>query len=762
MASDRISDVWGERTPYAGEWPVRVDGVARAEPERWVQSACVLCSNGCALDIGVKDGAIVGVRGRAVDRVNRGRLGPKGLYGWQANGAVDRLTTPLLRRGRRLQRASWNDAMGLVVARSRELLEKHTGAAIAFYSSGQLFLEEYYTLALIGKAGLGTPHMDANTRLCTATASAALRESFGSDGQPASFGDIDHADALFLVGHNMASQQTVLWMRILDRLAGTNPPRLVVVDPRTTPTAKKAAVHLAPRLGTNVALLNGILHVVIANEWIDRDFIERHSVGFENLERTVRAWTPDRAAKIADVPRARLEEAAEIVGTTPRLVSTVLQGVYQSPQATAAACQVNNLHIIRGMLGRPGCGVFQMNGQPTAQNTRETGADGEFPTLLNWENEEHMNRLAAIWNVEPERIPHWSEPTHIMQILRFCELGSIKMLWIVATNPAVSLPDLPYVRRVLEKHDLFVVVQDAFPTETTELADVVLPAAMWGEKTGTFTNADRTVHLSYKAIEPPGEARSDFDIFLDYAHRMDFRDKDGAPLVPWSDPESAFDAWRTCTRGAISDYSALSYQKLTGGSGIQWPCTQEHPDGTERLYGDGIFNTAADRCESYGHDLVTGALITAAKYRINDPAGRAIIKEAEYEPPPEAPDDDYPLWFTSGRVVYHFHTRTKTGRAPQLDKAAPEPFVEIHPADAARAGIGEGDSVEIRSRRGRIVVPARLVEEIREGTVFVPFHYGADRDGDPTAANELTMIAFDPVSKQPYVKSAAVRIARAG
>jgi anaerobic selenocysteine-containing dehydrogenase len=761
MNVDRIASPWGDRTPYDGVWPERVDSFTVETPERWVQSACVLCSTGCGIDIGVKDGRMVGVRGRAADRVNRGRLGPKGLYGWQANGAADRLAVPQVRRAGRLEDASWDDAMGRVVETSRRLIERRTGGAIAFYSSGQLFLEEYYTLALIGKAGIGTPHMDANTRLCTATASAALRESFGSDGQPASFSDLDVADALFLVGHNAASQQTVLWMRILDRLEGSAPPRLVVVDPRRTATAKRATVHLAPRLGTNVALLNGLLHVLIENGWYDADYVEAHAVGFENLVRCVESWTPKRAAAVADVPQARLEEAAEIVGTSRRLVSTVLQGVYQSHQATAAACQVNNIHIVRGMLGKPGCGVFQMNGQPTAQNTREAGADGEFPALLNWENEAHMERLAAIWNVEPDRIPHWAEPTHIMQILRLCELGSIGMLWIIATNPAVSLPDLPYVRKVLGNDDLFVVVQDAFPTETLEFADVVLPAAIWGEKTGSYTNADRTVHVSYQAVDPPGAALADLDIFIEYARRMDFRDKDGGPLVPWTDARGAFEAWRGCSRGRISDYSGLTYEKL-GGSGIQWPCNDEHPNGLERLYGDGTFNTAADWCESYGHDLVTGAVITSAKYRIDDPAGRAIIKQAEYEPPEEAPDDAYPFALTTGRVIYHFHTRTKTGRAPELDAAAPEPYVEIHPADAERAGIAGGDRVEIVSRRGRIIVPARVAEDIREGTLFVPFHYGDVHGEDPTAANELTRTAFDPVSKQPYVKHAAVRIAKAG
>lgn len=757
---DSILDIWGDRTPFTSDWPVRVDERLTEQPDRWVQSACVLCSMGCGMDIGVKDGRMVGVRGRAADRVNRGRLGPKGLHGWEANGAADRLTRPLMRRRGKLEAADWDEAMDAIVRRSNELVNTVGSSAIAFYTSGQLFLEEYYTLALVGKAGLGTPHMDGNTRLCTATASAALRESFGADGQPGTLSDIDTTDALFIVGHNPASQQTVMWMRVLDRLAGPNPPRIVVVDPRTTATALKASVHLSPRLGTNVALMNGLLHLIVRNGWIDRDYVERHAQGLYVLERTVASWTPERTSSVTEVPAALIEEAAEILGTAPRLVSTVLQGVYQSMQATAAACQVNNLHIMRGMLGRPGCGVLQMNGQPTSQNTRESGVNGDFPAFFNWSNPDHMDELAAIWNVEPERIPHWSEPTHTIQIFRYCEQGSVKMLWISATNPVVSLPDAARVRKILQNRDLLVVLQDAYMTETAEYADIVLPAAIWGEKTGTYTNTDRTVHVSYQAIDPPGEARSDFEIFLDYARRMDFRDKDGAPLIGWNTPQEAFEAWKRCSTGRPCDYSGMSYESLSGGSGIQWPCTQDAPGGTERLYTDGVFMTAADACESYGHDLATGAAVLPDKYKAYDPAGKALIKAADYQPPDEQPDETYPFWLTTGRVVYHFHTRTKTGRSKALNDAAPEPFVEIAASDAERLGIRDGDMTQVKSRRGRVVVRARIAE-IKAGTVFIPFHYGSADAKDATAANELTITAWDPVSKQPYLKFAAVAIRKA-
>jgi ferredoxin-nitrate reductase len=756
---DSIADIWGERTPYYNEqWPERLDERVTEEPDNWVQAACVLCSAGCGIDIGVKEGKIVGVRGRTADAVSRGRLGPKGLHGWVANNSKDRLTKPLIRRNGELQEASWDEAMNLIVRRSKEIIEKHTSLGIGFYTSGQLFLEEYYTLSVIGKAGLGTPHMDGNTRLCTATSAAALKVSFGSDGQPGSYTDLDSAEVIMHVGHNIASQHTVLWMRILDRLEGPNPPKLIVIDPRETFTAKKAAVHLAPKIGTNIPVLNGLLNIIIKEGLIDHAYINTHTVGFEELKAIVAEWNPQRVEEVSGVPAHKLRGAAFLLGNTRTLVSTVLQGVYQSMQATASAVQVNNIHLIRGLIGRQGCGIYQMNGQPTAQNTRETGADGDLPGFRNWGNKEHINELAKLWNVEPDVIPHWAPPTHAMQIMRFCETGSIKMLWVSATNPAVSMPDLGRMRKILAKEDLFLVVQDAFMTETTRFADVVLPAAIWGEKTGCTTNVDRTVHICHKAVEPPGEARADLDIFIDYSRRMDFKDKDGYPLIKWNTPEEVFEGWKECTRGRPCDYTGLSYAKLSEGSGIQWPCNEKYPNGTPHLYTDGVFPTSGDACESYGHDLDTGAAQTPDQYKIIDPKGKAFLKGVDYQPPHEEPDAEYPLWLTTGRLVYHFHTRTKTGRSKELSDAAPDSYVQLSEEDGARYGIQDGDMVEITSRRGSVLQPA-MVGLIEPGMVFIPFHYGYwDNDSRSRAANELTFTDWDPVSKQPHFKYAAVHI----
>ncbi len=770
---DRIEKPWGTRTPYAaGEsWPVRVDtflddGIEAPQVDRWVQSAAILHSNGDGLDIAVKDERIVGVRGRAVDRVNHGRLGPKDLFGWQANNSPDRLTKPLIRRDGKLVETDWETAMEAVVGRTRDLLAERGPSSVAFYTSGQLFLEEYYTLGLIAHGGIGTSHVDGNTRLCTATAAAALKESFASDGQPGTYTDVDHADVICLYGHNMAETQTVLWTRILDRLAGPNPPAVICVDPRLTPVAEAATVHLAPRPGTNVMLMNALLHEILVNDWVDHEYVDAHAVGFDELQKMLQGYSIEHASEVCDVPADDLREAARLIGTAERLMSTVLQGFYQSNQATAAAVQVNNIHIVRGMLGRPGCGLLQMNGQPTAQNTREAGADGDLPAFRNWSNKTHVEELAKVWNIDPMDIPHYSAPTHAMQIMRYVEDGSIRFLYVTGTNPAVSMPELSRMRSILSQERLFLVVQDIFLSETAQLADVVLPAATWGEKTGTFTNVDRKVHLSEQAVDPPGEARSDLDILVDYAHRLDLRDKDGAPLVKWSTPEEAFEGWKECTRGRPCDYTGITYDKLRGGSGIQWPCNEENPDGTEHIYVDGQFWSHPDYCESYGKDMVTGAPVSETEYKALNPNGKAILRAAEYLPPHELPSEEFPFQLTTGRTLYQFHTRTKTGRAPQLQAAAPEVWVEASASDATLHGWAEGDVLRISTPRGEVTARLRICG-IRKGVVFLPFHYGYwdtqgghEPDGHGRAANELTMTDWDPASKQPLFKTAAAALTR--
>lgn len=536
---------------------------------------------------------------------------------------------------------------------------------------------------------------------------------------------------------------------------------MIVIDPRRTKTAAEADLHIQPRLGTNVAVLNGLIQQLIEQGYADRTFIDAHTLGFDELAHTVASYTPERVAEIARIPANQLRQAARMIGCSKMLLTSCLQGVYQSNQGTAAAVQVNNVNLVLGRIGRPGCGILQMNGQPTAQNNRETGSGGDLPGFRNFDNPRHNEDIAKLWNVDLATLPTWGPPTHALEIFHYAEIGSIRVLWIIGSNPAVSFPDLNRLRAILRRQGLFVIVQDAFLTETAKMADVVLPAAIWGEKTGCSTNVSRVVHLNHKAIEPPGEAKADLDIFLDFARRMDFRDKDGAPLIKWTDSEGAFNAWRECTRGRPCDYSGLSYAKLSGGSGIPWPCNDKHPDGSVRYYTDLHFPTDPDDCESYGHDLLTGAPIKAGDYRAKEPNGRAFLRPVEYVPPMEEPDEAYPFFLTTGRLVYHFHTRTKTGRSKPLRDAAPDAFIQVNEDDARRLDIADGEMLRVTSRRGVAEAPARI-GDIEPGTLFMPFHYGYwDDPGRPRAANELTLYDWDPISKQPHFKYAAVKLEKA-
>ncbi|KAL6230647.1 hypothetical protein BDW75DRAFT_244609 [Aspergillus navahoensis] len=715
---DSIKDIWGERTPYKHQWPTRCDSHLVDTPDKWVQSACVLCSNGCGLDIGVKDGKVVGVRGRTADRVNKGRLGPKGLNGWVSINHPDRLTHPLIRRNGKLERASWDEAMSLIVKRAKDIQSRLTHHGIAFYTNGQLLLEEYYVLAMVGKAGLNTLHMDGNTRLCTATAAASMRESFGSDGQPGSYADIDYTDCLFLVGHNMAATQTVLWARVLDRLEGPDPPKLIVVDPRASDTAQKATIHVRPKLGTNVALLNGLQHLIIENGWVNEQYVVSHVCGLDELKKVVKDYTPEYVGKITGVPIAQLHETAKALALSGSLLSTALQGVYQSKH--------------RG----------RMNGQPTAQNNRETGCDGEYAGFRNHQNPNHMREIAKIWNINYEQVPHWNEPTHIMNMLNYIESGSIEMLWVSGTNPLVSLPHLDRVRELLTKPELFLIVQDLFLTETAAVADVLLPAA------------------HRKAVDPPGEAKADLDIFLDFARRMDFKDKEGRPLIPFTHPEEVFEEWKRMSSGRPLDCSDLTISVWQGAT-----------------VDNGKFFTDTDYCESYGHDLETGAPLTKEQYEAMNPAGRAILKAAHYRKPWESPDEGLPFYLSTGRNGFHFHTRTKTGRSKRLQNADKDACVVVCPADADEIGVTNGEMVIVRSRRGQVELPVKI-GEINKGHVFIPFHFGYwdSQDQRARAANELTIGTsrthtttvlltdfirveqWDPVSKQPTFKSGVVRI----
>jgi ferredoxin-nitrate reductase len=721
--------------------------------DKWVYSTCNICSNGCGCFIAVKDNRIVGIKGNEQYPVNAGRLGPKGENQWYANNSMDRLTAPLIRNSSGiLVEATWEDAIGLLVEKVKQQLSKNGPKSLGFYHTGQAYLEEYYTISKVTRAGLRTHNVDANTRLCTATAEWSLIESFGSDGPTACQEDFDITEVVVFIGRNSNETNTVLWERTLHarELNGT---KIIEIDPRNDLSDRMADLTLQVKSGTNVAVLNGIIHLLIKNNWIDPEYIQKHTIGYDQLKRTVMRYTPEIVSQITGVPINKLVTAATWIGKSQSTLTVLLQGVYQSTDATAAATLVNSMHLLMGKIGKPGSGPFQHSGQPSAMSNRETGGAGFYPGYRNTSNPAHIKEIANLWNVSVETLPVGAL-THVMDMMNLIEEGTIELFWVMFTNPAVSLPNRGRVVELLKK--VFLIVQDPFLSETAELADIVLPTALWGEKEGTMTNLERRVNVLRKAVEPPFNLPSDLEILVDFSRRMGFKDKDGQPLIKYRTPREAFDEWRIVSKERPCDMSAMTYEKMEKLGGIQWPCNEQFPNGKERLYTDGTFNTYVDYAESYGKDIITGRSRTREEFEQLNANGRAILYGIEWSPPPEVPNQEYPYFLNTGRNVFHWHTRTKTGRAPILQMASPVGYAEIHPADAEKLSAKTGDMLKISSKRGSIIVHARVVDSVLPGMVFIPFHFGGLDENQ--AANELTMEVWDPVSKQPLYKNGACKI----
>ncbi|RFB13542.1 nitrate reductase [Bacillus sp. HNG] len=726
----------------------------QGEVEKWVYSTCNICSIGCGCYIATKDNKIVGIKGNSDHPVNRGRLDPKGENQWYANNSPDRILSPLIRnKSGKLVTSSWDEAMGLFVEKAKETLRTIGPNGVAIYSTGQSTLETYYTIAKIGRAGLRSHLLDANTRLCTATIEWCLIESFGSDGVPTSYDDLDLADTVFMLGHNPAETGTVFFERIIARKNRTGNPYIIVADPRKTLTAKEADLFLHITPGTNLALMHGILHLIIKNGHVDQSFISKHTIGYEKLRKAVEPWTPEITSQITGIPVEKIKLAASHLGKTTTLVSTTLQGAFQSADATSACVAVNNLHLIRGLIGKPGCGPLHMAGQPSSSANRTVGGVGTYPGQRNPSNPKHIDEMARLWNVDPSMLEIGPEKG-IEEIVNLMEQRKIGLFWNIFTNPMVSLPNRNQARKAFE--NTFVVVQDPFLTETTEVADIVLPPAMWGEIEGTMENADRRINLLRKAVDPPNGVRSDFEILLDFSKRMGFTDKDGNPLITYTTPEECFEEWKKVSKGRPPDMTGITYEKLEKYNGLRWPVNEENPIGTPRLYSDFTFHTASDYTQSYGKDLFTGRPRTKREYEDLNPNGRAILYPTYYVPPVEVPRAEYPFWLTTGRLVWHWHTRTKTARSPYLQMIAPQGYVEINMVDAKKLGLLPGEMVKIVSPRGSIQVPTRIVDTVQPGLVFVPFHYGTWENNQ--AANELTADYTDPLSRQPTFKQSSCRI----
>jgi assimilatory nitrate reductase catalytic subunit len=720
-------DTRAERYAYASD-PVMGYTSARKIPDRWVQTTCGYCSVGCGMFIGVKDGRAVSVRGNPDHPVNAGALCPKGLSEHETLDAPHRARYPLLRdradrRQGRLARVSWEHAIETMVRRFRGVQDAYGPAAVGVISTGQLVTEEFYALGKLVQLGLGTPNYDGNTTLCMSTAVSGYKRSFGSDGPPGAYEDLERADVILLIGANIADNHPILWQR----LEANRGKILIVADPRVTKTAMLADLHLPVKPRSDLALINGLIHIVIERGLIDHEYIAAHTTGFDGLRESIREYTPARVSEITGLTVDTLHRTAWLYGTARAAFIGWTMGVNHSSKGTDTVNAVNNLALITGNIGRSGASPFSITGQCNAMGTREAGFASCLPGYRKFESIEDREDLAAIWHLPVDRIPA-ARGLAYPDIIEATLDGRIRALWIIATNPIVSFPNLGVLRQGLDTLD-FLVVQDGFhPTPTSELADLVLPAAIWGEKEGTYTNSERRVSKVNRAVDPPGEGRADFDIFLDLAEKLGCRQE----LFPeWTSPRDAFEEWKRVSAGRLCDYSGMTYEAIEGEGGIQWPYAAGASDAadTRRLYGDGRFQT-------------------------DD--GKARLLPVKWEPFPEQPTPAFPFVLNTGRTVEHWHTRTKTGGVPILERLSPQSWLEINPRDARVLRLKPLDRVDVVSQRGRVRnLELRVTETVAAGQVFVPFHW-ADAN-----ANQVTQSAFDPFSREPNYKQCAVRVERA-
>jgi len=693
---------------------------ARRIPDRWVQTTCGYCSVGCGMFIGVKDGRAVGVQGDPDHPVNVGLLCPKGLAEHETIHADTRARFPLLRRERGLERVSWDDAIGTMASRFGDIQQKYGRDAVGIISTGQLVTEEFYALGKLAQLGLGTRNYDGNTTLCMSTAVSGYKLSFGSDGPPGAYEDLERADVVLLIGANIADNHPILWQRLSANRSRT----LIVADPRVTKTAMLADLHLPVKPRSDLALLNGIIHILIESDVVDHEYIAAHTTGFDALRASVRAYTPARVSEITGLSVEAIYRTASLYGNARAAFIGWTMGVNHSSKGTETVNAINNLALITGNIGRSGASPFSITGQCNAMGTRETGFASSMPGYRKFESAADREELAALWNVPVDRLPT-SRGLAYPDIIEAALDRRVRALWIIATNPIVSFPNLGVLKQALETVE-FLVVQDGFhPTPTSELAHLVLPAAIWGEKEGTYTNSERRVSKVNAAVEPPGEARSDFRIFLDLASALGCRDE----LFPgWTKPEDAFNEWARVSAGRLCDYSGMTYELIEGVRGIQWPYPAGARDAASirRLYEDGQFQTGD---------------------------GKARLIPTSWEMFPEPPNEEFPFVLNTGRTVEHWHTRTKTGRVAILEHLSPSAWLEMNPRDGRALKLKPTDRVDVVSRRGVIRdLELRLTETIGPGQVFVPFHWVEAN------ANRATQSAYDPVSREPNYKQCAVRV----
>ncbi|HEX9056180.1 MAG TPA: formate dehydrogenase subunit alpha [Ktedonobacterales bacterium] len=692
------------------------------EIDRYVATHCCYCGVQCGMYLKVAGEKVVGVEPRYDFPLNQGMLCPKGTTAYQTVNHPDRLTHPLMRRHGKespLERVSWDEALDTIVRRFREIQGAHGKDAVAVYSGSSMTNEKCYLMGKFARVALGTRHCDYNGRLCMSSATGANDRSLGIDRAANPISDSEHADVIFVIGANVGECFPIVtsWLwRARDRGA-----KLIVADPRQTPIGRTADIFLPLRSGTDSALLNAMLNVVINEGMVDEEFIRERVNGWEETKALALQYTPERVAKVCGLKPETIIAAARMYGQAKAAMIYTARGLEHQSKGVDNGVACANLALATGNFGRPGAGYMTLTGQGNGQGGREMGQKAsQLPGEREIENPEDRAYIASVWGINESDLPHAGYPATLM--IPAMARGEIHACFMICSNPMVSLPDVHTVERTLRGLDLFVVC-DFFLSETAQLADIVLPGSVWAEDEGTTTNLEGRVIKYNKAVDPPGEARLDWDIVCDLARRLG-----KGEYFPYHGQRDIFEELRIATKGSKADYYGITYEKIEAQNGVFWPCpTEDHP-GTPRLYE-----------QSFGF-----------------PDGKARFHPITYLPPAEEPDDDYPLVLTTGRVIYHYLSGNQTRRTPFLFEMAPCPWVEMHERTAQSLGIVDGDWVTVRTRRGELTAPALVVRSIRPDTIFIPYHYGGDQ-----TVNILTNPVLEPMNKIPEYKVCAASLRKA-
>ncbi|WP_285031188.1 bifunctional nitrate reductase/sulfite reductase flavoprotein subunit alpha [Mycolicibacterium sp. lyk4-40-TYG-92] len=716
------------------------------------RSACSYCGVGCGISVETRPDAGTGlpviarVSGDRLHPANFGRLCTKGATHADLVAADDgRLTTALLRRGGEMVSITTDDATAEAGRRLRAIIDEHGPDAVALYVSGQMTIEAQYLANKLAKGFIRTVHIESNSRLCMASAGTGFKQSLGADGPPGSYTDFDCADLFFVIGANMADCHPILFLRMADRIAGKNGPgaKLIVVDPRRTATAEKADLFLQIKPGTDLALLNGLLHLLVESGAIDHEFIAEHTEGWEAMPAFLADYPPAKVAAITGLPEADIRRAAEMIAEAGEWMSCWTMGLNQSTHGTWNTNAICNLHLATGAICRTGSGPMSLTGQPNAMGGREMGYMGPgLPGQRAVTSAADRAFAEEQWVLEPGTIRTDVGPGTI-EMFRQLATGDIKAVWIICTNPVASVANRRTVIDGLQAAEL-VITQDTYQdTATNAYADIVLPATLWAEADGVMVNSERNLTLLQQSIPAAGDARPDWELICNVARHMGFGDD-----FDYKSSEDIFTEIRQFTnRRTGYDLSGVTYERLRE-TPLQWPCPPDSGDRNPiRYLNDGV-----------SQDLFVGADGRRPRLAFPTPSRRAVFHARPHMDADELPDDEFPLVLNTGRLQHQWHTMTKTGKVEKLNKLTGKPFIEIHPTDAAGLGITDGAPVQVSSRRGTAVLPAVLTDRVRAGNCFAPFHWN-DQQGDQLTINAVTNDAVDPASLQPEFKVCAVRLA---